>query len=407
MICMRLSQKISLMLLVSLWAQIASAQNLPVAPAGDIQFYPVADRQFDTYTDAPSPAERQWMRDHYTRLQGWSPYFDLRLAWFPDAWFYRNAYGLSPTGNIVADNPSWVLKDGNGENLYIPFACSGGACPQFAGDFGNPDFRSWWIAEAQNNYQAGYRGIWIDDVNMTWRVSDGNGDHVTPIDPRTGSEMTLTDWRRYLVEFMEQVRAALPDAEIVHNVIWFATDRTFTNQYLARQVDAANILNLERGAADLGLVFGAGNFGFETFLSFIDFVHGRNRSVALLDETDSASLREFAHAGWFLVSNGGDLLATENQGWSAPDRWWKGYDLKLGNSVGGRYKWNGLLRRDFVCGSVFLNQPGAPTVTVSLSDTFYELSGVPRTTLTLGPRAAVALMRDCREPEAPTGISIN
>lgn len=395
-----------LILMLGLWTHIASAQDLPMAPAGDIQFYPATKSSFDVYTNAPSPAEQQWMRDHYTRLRGFSSYFDSRLAWFPDAWFYRNAYGLVPSSSVVADNPDWVLKDNNGNNLYIPFACSGGTCPRFAADFGNPDFRAWWIGEAQASYQMGYRGIWIDDVNMTWRVSDGDANDVTPIDPRTGNEMTLDDWRRYLAEFMEQVRAALPDAEISHNVIWFATERTFSDQFLARQVDAANFIILERGAADLGLVFGGGNFGFETFLSYVDFVHGRNRNVALQDDTDTPSLRDFAHAGWFLISNGGDFLATENINWFAPDSWWNGYDLTLGAPVGDRYIWNGLLRRDFACGSAFLNQPGATSVDVDLPDTFFTLSGSVQTSLTLGAREAAVLLRGCRQPQAPTGIGV-
>ena len=43
-----------------------------------------------------------------------------------------------------------------------------------------------------------------------------------PIDPRTGQAMTEADWRRYMAEFTEQIRAALPGKEIVHNAIWFA-----------------------------------------------------------------------------------------------------------------------------------------------------------------------------------------
>ena len=36
--------------------------------------------------------------------------------------------------------------------------------------------------------------------------------------------MTAENWRRYLAEFMEQIRREIPGAEIVHNSLWFDGD---------------------------------------------------------------------------------------------------------------------------------------------------------------------------------------
>ena len=64
-----------------------------------------------------------------------------------------------------------------------------------------------------------YRGMMIDDVNLTWRVGNGNGDHVLPIDPRTGTEMTLEGWQKYMAEFLEQIKSNFPNKEKAFNLI--------------------------------------------------------------------------------------------------------------------------------------------------------------------------------------------
>jgi hypothetical protein len=191
----------------------------PREPAGVVRFYNIANSAFDVYTSNPDVAEQAWMRAHYFRMQTYTPYFDSRLRWFPNAWVYKDAYAIQSSGAIQAAQSEWILRDANGDRLYIPWGCGDGSCPQYAGDFGNPEYRANWIREAKLSLDKGYVGLFIDDVNMTWRVGDGHGNGVTPIDPRTGKSMTLTDWRRYFAEFMEEIRAAFPDVEITHNAI--------------------------------------------------------------------------------------------------------------------------------------------------------------------------------------------
>ncbi len=85
-----------------------------------------------------------------------------------------------------------------------------------AADFGNPAFRAWWIAKAQAAVAAGYRGLFIDDVFMERRTYFSGGTALrNPKDPRTGTTMTEANWQKYLADFMVEVRAALPSAEIV------------------------------------------------------------------------------------------------------------------------------------------------------------------------------------------------
>ena len=74
----------------------------------------------------------------------------------------------------------------------------------------------------------GYKGLWIDDSNLVFRVGDGNGNFVSPRDPRTGRAMTEDAWQGYVAGFLQQIRSALPNAELVHNSIWFAGDSAQT-----------------------------------------------------------------------------------------------------------------------------------------------------------------------------------
>jgi hypothetical protein len=371
----------------------AFAGQLPGAAAGKVRFYNIADSDFDVYSQNPSSTQQQWMRSHYARMQTYSPYFDTRLAWYPNGWAYKDSFGVPPGSWVATQHPEWILRDSSGTMLYIDWGCSGWTCPQYAADFGNPNFRSYWIGEARALTAKGYKGLWVDDVNMDFRTSNGSGTAVLPMDPRTGRTMTITDWRRYMAEFMEQLRAAVPAAEIAHNAIWYAGSTS--DPYVRRQVDAADYINLERGATDRGLVYGSGQWGFETFLAYVDFVHSRGRSVVMMDYGTTTADREFGLAGMLLVNEGRDLVSSNQLAWTAPDRWWPGYDTDLGVSMGLRFQWQGLLRRDFQCGMVLANEPGATAKTVTLPGTFTTIEGARVSSVSLQARQAKVLKSEC------------
>jgi hypothetical protein len=371
----------------------AFAGQLPGAPAGQVRFYNIADADFDIYSDYPTSAEQQWMRGHYERMQTYSPYFDARLSWYPNAWAYKNSFGVQPGSWVAVQHPEWILRDTSGNLLYLNWGCSAGTCPQYAGDFGNPSFRSRWIGEARQLIARGYKGLWVDDVNLDFRTSNGSGTLVLPVDPRTGRTMTPADWRRYMAEFMEQLRAAVPAAEIAHNAIWYAGP--VSDAYVRRQINASDYFNLERGVYDRGLVYGNGQWGFETFLAYVDSVHSLGRSVIMMDYGTTTTDREFGLAGMLLVNEGRDLLSSNQLAWTAPGRWWAGYDTDLGESSGSRFKWQGLLRRDFECGMVLLNQPGAPATTVTLPGTYTTIEGARVSSVTLQARQSRVLKSQC------------
>lgn len=368
-------------------------------PEGRVRFYNIADSDFDAYSRSPTPQQQAWMRRHYARMQTYSPYFDQRLAWYPGAWAYKDSYAIKPQWPEFREHPDWILRDGTGRPLFIPWGCSEGRCPQYAGDVGNPAFRAHWIAAASRLIQRGYRGLWVDDVNLTWRVGDGLGRPVRPLDPRTGRPMRLQDWRRYFALFMEEIRAALPQAEIAHNVIWYAGPPT--DAWIRRQIDAADYINLERGASDPGLTGGDGPWSFRRFLEFIDFVHQRGRAVILMDYGDDLPAREFGLAAWLLISHGRDLLSSNQLAWTAPDRFWHGYALDLGHAQGPRSRWRGLYRRDFDCGYVLLNPPGGAPAAISLPPGQRRLDAGAQRSFVLRARGAAVVLLDCARSAGP------
>jgi hypothetical protein len=154
-------------------------------------------------------------------------------------------------------------------------------------------------------------------------------------------------------------------------------------------------VNLERGATDSGLTNGTGTFGFETFLAFIDAVHTLGSGIVLMDYGTTTRQREYALAAWFLISDGIDLMSSDQLNWAAPDRWWSGYGIDLGGAQGRRYSFEGLLRRDFDCGTVLLNQPGAARRSVSLASGHRTIDGATVTGVTLDGSSAAVFLRAC------------
>jgi hypothetical protein len=304
----------------------------------------------------------------------------------PNSWAYIDLYAVYTQSGVAASHPDWILADSSGNKLYIPWGCANGTCPQYAADVSDPAFRSWWISNAATLLGAGYKGVWIDDVNLEFRVSDGNGNEVAPIDPNTGTTMTAENWRRYVAEFVEQIRAALPAYEILHNSIWYASPTEYSDPYVIRQIKAADYINLERGISDPGVVGMTGKYSVGDFLGYVDVAHSYGKNV-VFDELGFNG--DYGLAGYFLINNGNDALGNQA---ITPDNWWAGYNVNLGAPQGPRYVWYNLLRRDFAQGLVLLNPPKTTTVTVTLPGPMTKLDDASYvSSVTLNPGQAVVL----------------
>ena len=370
------------------WMVLFSFQALAASgPAGQVQYAIYTDSSWDQYTSNPTPAMQQWFLANSWRMETSSPYFDSGLRWYPNAWAYLDLYAIYKSGTLVTTHPEWVLKDASGNQLYIPWGCSGGTCPEYAADISNPLFRNWWIAQAQQLRSTGYHGLWIDDVNLEFGVSDGNGNQAAPIDSQTGRPMLYDDWRRYMAEFTEQIRAAFPAWEITHNAIWYAdTPARTADPYIRREIGAADYINLERGVVDPGITGGTGSWSLNALFAYIDAVHALGANVIL--ENDSGA-QNYALAAYFMVSSGGDALSN---GGMTPNHWWNGFAVNLGSALHARTTWQGVYRRDFTGGMAVVNPPQSPTVTLALPGVFRTVDGTLMTQVTLGAADGIVLL---------------
>jgi Hypothetical glycosyl hydrolase family 15 len=376
--------------------------NAAADTAGTVHFVRSADTSFDAYTSSPSPEAQAWLRAHMWRMTVFSPYFDSKTSWYPQGWLYDDSYAIYKSSQLAAQHPEWILKDASGNKLYIPFGCAGGTCPQYAGDISNPAYRHNWIAEVRAELAHGYRGLFVDDVNMEQRTGNGEGQQVTPIDSTTGQAMSATAWRAYMAEFMAEIRAAFPSVEIVHNAIWFASSGAGTaDPSIRREVESANYINLERGVNDSGLTGGNGPWSVNALFSFIDQVHALGRGIVLDGSASDPHGLEYNLASYFLTSTGNDAVS----GWGqTPGNWWSGWNVNLGEATGARRTWSNLLRRDFTGGVVLVNPPGAPTQTVALGTAMQDSVGNPVTSVTLAAASGVVL-RGAAPVETPAPAS--
>jgi hypothetical protein len=311
----------------------------------------------------------------------------------PAAWVYMDSYAIYVNSPLIRQHPEWILKDASGKYLYIPWGCSNGTCPQYAGDISNPNFRGYQIAQfraalaANGSSRCGYRGLWLDDVNFNMAVGDGSGNWVAPIDPATNQPITLSSWEAYFAEYVEMIRASLPPSvEILHNSVWYAGTGP-QDPYVSRQIAAANYINLERGFGDAALTGGTGPFSLRSLLNFIDRVHSLGAAVVVEDLY--LADQNYSLATYFLINSGFDCFGILEQ---TPGNWPANlYSVNLGAPLGARRMWisdNGatLWRRDFANGFVLVNEPDATPQIVVLPFGMADGAGNSVSVVTMHPK---------------------
>jgi hypothetical protein len=326
--------------------------------------------------DTPTPAQQQWMQKEFAAMLVYTPYFDSRTSWFPNGYAYKDSYAIYPASQVRWDHPEWILHDQYGNWLYIPYACGGGTCSQYAADIANPAYRAWWISDlkatmAQGNYQR----VFVDDVNMNFMVGNGSGNLVAPMDSTTGQVMTWDAWRSYFATFMEELRAALPYTNIMHNSVWSAGPAGVldADPSIRRQIAAATVINLERGLADAGLTGGTGQWSVNSVFNYVDRIHAAGKGINYQQEgTISPAQQQYGLAGYFMTSNGMDFVGDET---ATPNNWFNGYDVNLGTPLGPRTYSNGVFQRNFSGGIALLAEPGLAAQIIQLGASFQTLSG--------------------------------
>jgi hypothetical protein len=374
----------------------AASADGPQLGVGNTRYVGRLETPWDNFLEQSPSIVGPFLKQHMWEVIGHSTFFDSKLSEAPPALAYKDLYAIYTSDSAtVAAHPDWILKDPQGRPTYINWGCSGSTCPQYAGDFGNPAFRAAWIAQAKQLIATGYHGLWIDDANVEPRIGDADGNNTMPIDPRTGQVMTFANWRKYIAEFLEDIRSAFPKSEIVANALWFGGTSVGrdSDPYIQRAYTAVDRLNLERGFNDSGLTGGSAPrapFSVDSFMDFIDRMHARGIPVTLDSSAgDNPAAWEYNLAGYFLVDNGEDAVG--ELGLPA-GTWWKGWDTKLGKPNGRRTRAaDGVYKRTFADGMALLNPPNSPTIKVKLPHSYRRINGAVVTSVTLAAGTGAVL----------------
>lgn len=347
------------------------------------RFFPICPSSWDTWTLNPA----QWgdfYKKNFVAFAGWTPWADGMAQLLP-GFFYQDAYAA-----YVAQNPNMtlVLKDMSGNPLYIPW----GAQPytQYAADIGNPAWADVWIAGALQTAAKGWKGLYVDDVNMGFdRIVNAAGVQVPVMDPRTGQAMTADAWGTYFDVFLKKIKDVLtlmaPGFKLVHNAIWVETGPA-----VQTEITLADWIWYERGFADEGVKGGTGYWGVQHYMQSMDNVHAQGTAVALGAYVSSNMPYEFA--GYFLMA---DPSKTDTLYFSdlTPDKWdaniLRIFSTDIGNPKGPRQliPHTRVWKREYDKAIVLLNEDGAGpysfTPDVPMTD---FMTGKPVTSISLGSR---------------------
>lgn len=386
--CLR-AAVLPLLTLALLFTSVGPAQALPEDSGnpGKVQFVKRSAPAFDQYS---TQAYSTWLNQKFWRFQVSDDFFRDKTSWYTRGWVYWNSFGIWPNDPEAS---TYGLKTASGADVYLKYGYEDGAADRIAGDITNPAFRAARVAELKELLTHGYKGAWIDDVNLDLDLWERNGTtRATPYSPWLGRTVTAADWRIAMTVFMEEIRAAIPDKELMHNAVWYhgriGTSRAYHPE-VDRLIKSADYVNKEWGInADSGLGGGLDQWSNDALFSHIDKVHGLGRGVVIDDDASTNAERNFVLANYLLLSTGKDGITDTSQ---TPVNWWSGWDTDLGQPKGPRYKWQGAIRRDFTGGTAIIKEPGAPAGDVTLGGSMKTLDGATVTKVTLGPRQGAVL----------------
>ena len=84
--------------------------------------------------------------------------------------------------------------------------------------------------------------------------------------------MTVTAWEGYFATYMERLRSAFPTKELCHNSLWFAGGaQSYNNPRVIREIQASDVINMERGYSDSGITGGTGTGLHLFFILYLNF----------------------------------------------------------------------------------------------------------------------------------------
>lgn len=346
---------------------------------GKVRLARADSSDFNIFTSSLDSAVQQSVNQMFQRLLVYSPGFDSNKSWYDRGWAYTSLYGI-PVAEANATNDAYILRDQAGNRLYLE-------ANVYAANILDQNYRTAFIDNAKTLVAKGYRGLFIDDVNLNYKIQNAAG--TTAIAYQNGTQISLGEWQTAVGLFAEAIRSALPQTEIVHNSVWSADSAgNYLSDSQTRVINSAQAQFIESGIHQTGLT--GGTLGIMTIQNqkrFIDRVHVLNKSVILGGVPAALAEKEYALAYYYLFSAGVDFISDNNVTPSAP---YAGYALDLGAPVGPAVRDGSVWTRQFARGYVLLNEPGGFLQTVTTTG-YKDLRGTMNT-FTLQPRSGLILV---------------
>jgi len=315
--------------------------------AGKIRLARADSTDFNIFSSSSDISVQQSVNQLFQRLFVYSPGFDSKISWYDRGWAYTSLYGI-PVSEANATNDLFILRDQSGNRLFLE--------PNvYAANILDTNYRNYWIERARALVGKGYRGLFIDDVNLSLVTINAAGSSTAAF--QNGIQISLVDWQNAVGLFTENIRSAFPLIEIVHNSIWSAdVAGNFMSDFQTRVINSAQLQFIESGIHQVGLTGGTlGTMTIQQQKKFIDRVHSLNRSIVLGGVPAGASEKEYAAAYYYLFSNATDYLSDNG---IAPGAQFAGYGLDLGTPLAPAIRDGSVWSRQFAKGYVILNEPG-------------------------------------------------
>jgi hypothetical protein len=124
---------------------------------------------------------------------------------------------------------------------------------------------------------------------------------------------------------------------------------------------------------------------YAEYLRYVDALHAKGINI---DQEDSTPGNEYELATYLLINDGGDFTGAH----VVPTEWWPGYDVNLGDALGGRERSaSGLWKRRFAGGVVYTVEPGGSTQTIKLGKLMHSVELGDVETITLKAREGAVL----------------
>ena len=311
----------------------ASAGPASAAGEGEVNFQLGAGSWFDSYISGATSAQKTWMNDHYWRMRGFAPFFDQALPWAPEAHFYQDLYAIyrgDPRDEqLLQRAPRLGPARRQRQQALHPVRLRRHQLQPVRGRHRQPRVaRVLDRLGARAHGRRATTGIFVDDVNLEMKVSNGAGNFVRPMDPRTGQPMTDAELAPLHGRVHREIRAAFPDKEIVHNSALVdgpqRSLRPAPDRRRRHDRDGARLQRRRHRRRH-------GQWSFRpTCPTSTGSTRGRSghRSSPTASTATSAT---FEIASYFLVSNGDDSIVPDFQ--ADPDQLVGGWDTDLGDAL--------------------------------------------------------------------------